>query len=198
MKKKKNNCSYNITNFVDLIILKFTKMYPSIKLFTAHQSKYVLIISFMLSVVPITNPANPINPMMTFFVTIIVLVWPDVVFHLPTHSKNAGNKMPDVDSVNAPTKLMIKSKFGIKTPRMTANVNKNKFKQIIQQVRVSHSPKTVFHSNEGQNEIQSIWKWNLHVMKTITVRITYSQNNCRRLFFTIFEMYCVQMISIET
>lgn len=91
-----------------------------LRLFAA-QSKYVLIISFMLSVVPITNPANPINPMMTFFTTIIAFARPDVNSHLPTHSKNAGNKMPDVESVSAPTKLMIKSKFGTNTPRMTAN-----------------------------------------------------------------------------
>lgn len=78
-------------------------------------------ISLMLSVVPIVNPAKPIQPMITFLKIINALEKPDVVCQRARHSNNAGNRMPNADRDNAPTSEMNKSKFGIATAIMTAN-----------------------------------------------------------------------------
>lgn len=80
-------------------------------------------ISLMLSVVPIVNPAKPIQPIITFLKIINAFQNPDVVCQRATHSKNAGNKIPNADSAKAPTNEMNKSKFGIATAIRTANIS---------------------------------------------------------------------------
>lgn len=45
---------------------------------------------------------------------------PYVVFHLVQHSKNAGNKMPNVDNAKAPINEMNNSKFGMAMAKTTA------------------------------------------------------------------------------
>lgn len=75
--------------------------------------EYVLMMSPILKLVPMIRPANPIIPIIEFRQIIHALTPPDVVCQRAQHSRNGGNKMPNVDSVKAPIKDMKISKFGI-------------------------------------------------------------------------------------
>lgn len=67
-------------------------------------------ISLTLKLVPMMKPARPRHPINIFLKIMNALAKPCVVFHLAMVSKNAGNNMPSVDSANAPSKLMNKSR----------------------------------------------------------------------------------------
>lgn len=85
------------------------------------QSKYVLKISFMLSEVPIMNPAMPIIQIILFLKIMNAFAKPEHRFHFDTVSRNGGNNIPVDDRVNAPISEMNKSKFGITIAIKTAN-----------------------------------------------------------------------------
>lgn len=113
-----------------MTILRSTCLFYCI-IYSAIQSKYIAMISFMLSVVPIVNPAKPMQPMITFLNIIKAFAKPDVVLHRATVSKNAGNKMPKDDRANAPTSEMNRSKFGMATAKITVDGEKSECKSLI-------------------------------------------------------------------
>lgn len=59
-------------------------------------------ISFMLSVVPISKLAKLINPIITFLSSKVARDHPCVVHHRAQHSRNAGSASPKIDNVSAP------------------------------------------------------------------------------------------------
>lgn len=74
----------------------------------------------MLSVVPIMNPANPMQAIRKFRKSIHALRPPVVVsYHRVQMSKIGGNSTPNVDNANAPTNSMKMPKSGIATANTT-------------------------------------------------------------------------------
>lgn len=82
--------------------------------------EYSFIMSFMLIVVPMINPAKPIRPITTFLKIMNALAYPVLVYQFAHVSSRAGNVMPSVDRANAPINEMNISKLGIKTAITTA------------------------------------------------------------------------------
>lgn len=86
--------------------------------------------SCMLRLVPTTNPANPMHPIKKFRKSIHALAQPDVVYQRVQLSKNAGNSIPNIDSVKAPMNEMKMSKFGITSANATIKEQTTKKKNV--------------------------------------------------------------------
>lgn len=76
--------------------------------------------SLMLRLVPMKKPANPMHPISEFLIIIKAFAMPLRLFQWAIVSNRAGNKMPNVESANAPTNEIKMSKFGIATAQITA------------------------------------------------------------------------------
>lgn len=72
-----------------------------------------------LVVVPITSPAKPIQTIIVFLLINRARDAPVVECQRVQHSRNAGNVKPNVDSVNAPTSDINRSKLGIAIANIT-------------------------------------------------------------------------------
>ena len=126
----------------------------------------------MLVDVPTNTAKNPKHAMNIFFMTINDRDTPHVSRQKTQVSIRAGNMRPRVDKHKAPTKDMNKSNLGIATASKTVEKKTN----------------GEFHKNNCFENICKRILWfdikvrsfvfdDLHVIRQMTVRTTYSQNN---------------------